>query len=385
MASRLGQLEYSDSYVLKGPDALNEGPLSTSWWVKQESRDQGDALREQLKEMDEHVARLQNMLRSERARSSCLQLQCHQQEAELRRQEVLSNRLKEKLSQLTEHRHKGKGPSIEVLNFPPGSRGKREHLGKPFRSNTKQEEATVRLMLERREAELREAMKLRHSLTTLLHALRVDMEQSMTEFMDVEQEGERRLDETEMFLGEHVTGGVVQSWRKVQKKLQDLLSEGQAAAGTDYDKLMAQLETELKESQQLVRLQQQLLQDSLVSPLPLELSDSYFLEEWERLQTSWAELNHQKRTFERERRAFTDAAIRLSREISPVWSPQTHLAVSPSRHPPLSLEMLLNYTREELGFEPPAPLSCTLPSVCHTTTGSSLQRRFRHVQLGEDS
>lgn len=32
-------------------------------------------------------------------------------------------------------------------------------------------------MLERREAELREAMKLRHSLTTLLHALRVDMEQ----------------------------------------------------------------------------------------------------------------------------------------------------------------------------------------------------------------
>lgn len=31
-------------------------------------------------------------------------------------------------------------------------------------------------MLERREAELREAMKLRHSLTTLLHALRVNME-----------------------------------------------------------------------------------------------------------------------------------------------------------------------------------------------------------------
>lgn len=35
-------------------------------------------------------------------------------------------------------------------------------------------------MLERREAELREAMKLRHSLTTLLHALRVDMERVST-------------------------------------------------------------------------------------------------------------------------------------------------------------------------------------------------------------
>lgn len=32
-------------------------------------------------------------------------------------------------------------------------------------------------MLERREAELREAMKLRHSLTTLLHTLRTDMQQ----------------------------------------------------------------------------------------------------------------------------------------------------------------------------------------------------------------
>lgn len=34
-------------------------------------------------------------------------------------------------------------------------------------------------MLERREAELREAMKLRHSLATLLHALRTNMQQVM--------------------------------------------------------------------------------------------------------------------------------------------------------------------------------------------------------------
>lgn len=40
----------------------------------------------------------------------------------------------------------------------------------------RQEEVVLRLVLERREAELREAMKLRHRLTTLLHALRVNME-----------------------------------------------------------------------------------------------------------------------------------------------------------------------------------------------------------------
>ncbi|KAM4750178.1 afadin- and alpha-actinin-binding protein B [Anableps anableps] len=267
---------------------------------------------EQLREMDEHVARLQGDLRSERTKCSRLQLQCNQQEAELKRREMHCNRLKERLSQLTD-RHRDKGPSIEVLNFPPGSRGKRE-LSKPIRSTARREEAALRLMLERREAELREAMKLRHSLTTLLHALRVDMQQWLPEFLNVAQDGETKLAETEAALGEHLTGGVVQSWRLVQKKLQSILSEGQTAAGTDHDKLLAQLETELKESQEVVRLQQQLLQDSLVSTVPSELSDSYFLEEWERLQMSWAELTHQRRTFESERQAFTEAAIRLSHE-----------------------------------------------------------------------
>ncbi|XP_014842113.1 PREDICTED: afadin- and alpha-actinin-binding protein-like isoform X1 [Poecilia mexicana] len=300
-----GKQELSDSYLQRDQ--------STSWWADgPDCKDQADSLREQLRVTDEHVARLQADLRSERLKSSRLQLQCSQQEAELKRREMLSSRLKERLTQLTD-RHKG--PSIDVLNVPPGSRGKREQLGKSVRfTASRREEAALRLMLERREAELREAMKLRHSLTTLLHALRVDMEQWLPEFLDITQDGEKKLDETEAALGEHLTGGVVQSWRLVQKKLQSILSEGQTAAGTDHDKLMAQLEIELKESQEVVRLQQQLLQDSLASTVPSELSDSYFLEEWERLQMSWAELTRQRRTFERERQAFTDAAIRLSHE-----------------------------------------------------------------------
>lgn len=111
-------------------------------------------------------------------------------------------------------------PAIHLLNLPPGSRGRREQPIKTFRpskyvrcfrpqlssqlhclchhpsyplhrrggggtaaaaaegaGSAAAGEAALRLMLERREAELREAMKLRHSLTTLLHALRVDMEQ----------------------------------------------------------------------------------------------------------------------------------------------------------------------------------------------------------------
>lgn len=61
-------------------------------------------------------------------------------------------------------------------------------------------------------------------------------------------------------------------------------------------------------------------QDSLASPAPPELADCYFLEEWQRLQLRWAELRRQRETFERERRSFTDAAVRLGREVRVEWT-----------------------------------------------------------------
>ncbi|XP_028446531.1 uncharacterized protein LOC114563812 [Perca flavescens] len=107
-------------------------------------------------------------------------------------------------------------------------------------------------------------MKLRHSIATLFHALRVDMEHTLSDGVDVQNEAQAedsRLDQAEVALGDHVTGGVVQCWRQVQRRLGGGgPSEGHAGVDTDHDKLLAQLETELKESQQLVRLQQQLLQ-----------------------------------------------------------------------------------------------------------------------------
>nr|XP_061843763.1 afadin- and alpha-actinin-binding protein-like isoform X4 [Nerophis lumbriciformis] len=181
---------------------------------------------ERGKELDKQMFRLQDMLKWEQAKNSRLQLRCKQQEAELKRREQQSNRMKERLTQLND-REKDKEQHIQLLNFLPGGRGRKEQPIKAI----KQEEAMLLLMLERREAELREAMKLRHSTTTLLHAIRLDMEQ-----------------------------------------------------------------------------------DSLPSLGPSELTDSYYLEEWERLQARWAEFEHQKQTFERERQSFTDAAIRLSLE-----------------------------------------------------------------------
>lgn len=90
----------------------------------------------------------------------------------------------------------------------------------------------------------------------------------------------KRLAQAEANLGDHLTGGVVQRWMQVQRRLlaegkhpnapfgvrwrTDLVTScdpaGQTGVDTDQDKLLARLESDLKESQQLVRLQQQLLQ-----------------------------------------------------------------------------------------------------------------------------
>lgn len=91
---------------------------SATWWDdREEQPDNGDSLREQLKMMDDHVARLQDMLKCERTKSSRLQLRCNQQEAELRRREQNINRMKERMSIFTDG-HKDKVP-CKINSFTP--------------------------------------------------------------------------------------------------------------------------------------------------------------------------------------------------------------------------------------------------------------------------
>ncbi|XP_036416150.1 afadin- and alpha-actinin-binding protein [Colossoma macropomum] len=296
-------------------------PHSTSYRILQEEEKvKNSSLQEQLIERDQYIARLQDALRLERERNVKLQSRFNQQGLELRRREQHANRMREKLSQVTD-RHRDRGASIEIMNALPKPSGRREPVSRAARADWRKDQA-LQLMLERREAELREAMKLRHSLTTLLHALRTDMQQTLQDSVDAEEEEEEEEDEqqevdtswlvqSEQSLGDHVTGGVVLEWTQVKKRLRELQSESPVAVRTDQEKLLAQLEEELEQSRELVQVQQQLLQDNVDSPLPDALIDSYYLEEWERLQDRWVELKHQRRSFQQERQAFTDAAIRL--------------------------------------------------------------------------
>ncbi|KAF4075446.1 hypothetical protein AMELA_G00234520 [Ameiurus melas] len=282
--------------------------------LKEEPNEQIRSLQEQLMDKDQYIIRLQDELQIEKEKNSKLQSRFNQQAVELKRREQLVNRMREKLSQFTD-RHRERGVSMKIINVLPKISGPREPMPRSARPDGRNEEA-LRLMLERREAELREAMKLRHSLTTLLHALRTNMQQTLKEIVDTEEEkaDTSRLVQSEQSLGDHVTGGVFLEWTHVQQRLRELQSQGLAAVSTDQEKLLAQLEEELEQSRELVRVQQQLLQDSVATPLPDPLIDSYYLEEWERLQDKWVEFNRQRRSFQQERQAFTDAAIRLGRE-----------------------------------------------------------------------
>lgn len=52
---------------------------------------------------------------------------------------------------------------------------------------------------------------------------------TLSDSVDVEDEAQNedmRLDEAEAALGDHVTGGVVQGWKLVQRRLCEVLSEG---------------------------------------------------------------------------------------------------------------------------------------------------------------
>ncbi|XP_057188015.1 afadin- and alpha-actinin-binding protein B isoform X2 [Triplophysa rosa] len=286
----------------------DETAQSFSHRIFKEQNDHTTSLQEQLTEKDLHISRLQDALTSEREKCATFQSRCNQQMMELKRREQHINRMREKLSQLTD-RQKHRSASMEVLNVLPKVPGRGRAAFKAAKADGRAEDA-LRLLLDRREAELREAMRLRHGLTTLLHMLRKDMAQTLQDDNITEAEDafhDNVLLQSEQGLGDHVTGGVVQEWTRVQKRLWTMSLQDPVAKGTDQEKLLGQLEAELEQSGQLI-------QDSVTPPLPVALMDCYYLEEWERLQDRWEELKRQRRSFRRERKAFTDAAIRLGHE-----------------------------------------------------------------------
>ncbi|XP_015204647.2 afadin- and alpha-actinin-binding protein B isoform X2 [Lepisosteus oculatus] len=328
------------------------------------------ALQDRVRSLQEQNAALQRSLRSDREQTVGLQYRCSQQAAELRASEQRAARLKDRLAQLVD-KPRDRRAGIEILNLLPRPDGKRAP-GRVARGDSRGGEEVLRQLLERREAELQEAESRRQSLSSLLRLLSHDMATALGDgaVLDcAEAEGAapcwEQLSQSEAALGDHVTGGVVQVWSCLKGRLEELSVHGpsSAAVGTDQEKQLAQLEAELEQSHQLIWLQQQLLQDSVSPALPPSLTDSYFLEEWERLQAGWAELDSQRHRFQRERRSFTEAAIRLGHERRQFEQQRASLVQQQF----LSLSPLLDPQEPLASRKEPSPLSECLPlwgSVC---------------------
>lgn len=85
-----------------------------------------------------------------------------------------------------------------------------------------------------------------------------------------------------------------------------------------HEEEIERLKQEIQQCKEFIQTQQQLLQQQLNTPCDEEtaavLNDSYMLEEKERLKEECRVFEEQRKTFEMERRNFTEAAIRLGHE-----------------------------------------------------------------------
>ncbi|XP_063350797.1 afadin- and alpha-actinin-binding protein-like [Pelmatolapia mariae] len=128
---------------------------------------------------------------------------------------------------------------------------------------------------------------------------------------------------------EKLTNSIRLQWRRLKSHVERLDSQASLvqmveSKNTDavpqetQEEEMDRLKLEIQQCKDFIQTQQQLLQQQLSSPCDEEtaslLSNCYVLQEKERLGEEWKTLEEQRKIFERERKNFTEAAIRLSQE-----------------------------------------------------------------------
>ncbi|KFO87370.1 Afadin- and alpha-actinin-binding protein, partial [Buceros rhinoceros silvestris] len=128
---------------------------------------------------------------------------------------------------------------------------------------------------------------------------------------------------------EQLTNSIRKQWRMLKNHVEKLdnqvshehsgaLNEKDVISREDHKLETEKLELEIQHCKEMIKTQQQLLQQQLMSPCDDDttpmLQDCYLLEERERLQEEWRLFREQKKNFEKERTSFTEAAIRLGLE-----------------------------------------------------------------------
>ncbi|XP_039244806.1 afadin- and alpha-actinin-binding protein isoform X2 [Pipra filicauda] len=263
---------------------------------------------------------------------------------DMKRKEREYNKLKDRLRQLVMNK-KDKKIAMEVLNYVGRADGKRG-AWRTDKTEARNEEEMYKVLLsdyEQRQkqllvenAELKKVLQqMKKEIISLLPPQKQKPKERSEDGLvlsDLEEDiGE--LNKENMWelscetVREQLTNSIRKQWRMLKnhvEKLDNQVSRGHSGAWNEKDVISREdheletekLELEIQQCKEMIKTQQQLLQQQLTcdDETTLLLQDCYLLEERERLQEEWRLFQEQKKNFEKERRSFTEAAIRLGLE-----------------------------------------------------------------------
>lgn len=279
-------------------------------------------LHQLLKNEKDEVQKLQNIVAS----------RATQYNHDMKRKEREFNKLKERFHQLLMNK-KDKKIAMDVLNYVGRVDGKRG-AWRTGKTEAKNEEDMYKALLndyEQRQKQLlvenAELKKLLQQMKKEIISLLPPQKQKPKEktedgsgiiLSDVEEDAGEANKENMWELScetvrEQLANSIRKQWRMLKNHVENLdnqvshvhcgsLHEKDTVSREDHELEVERLQMEIQQCKEMVKTQQQLLQDC------------YLLEEKERLKEEWKLFREQKKNFERERKSFTEAAIRLGLE-----------------------------------------------------------------------
>ncbi|XP_036727752.1 afadin- and alpha-actinin-binding protein isoform X6 [Balaenoptera musculus] len=299
-------------------------------------------LHQLLKNEKDEVQKLQNIIAS----------RATQYNHDMKRKEREYNKLKERLHQLVMNK-KDKKIAMEVLNYVGRADGKRGswRTGKTEASFfLRNEDEMYKILLNDYEYRQKQILMENAELKKVLQQMKKEMisllspqkqkpreradDSTGTVISDIEEDAGELSRESMWDLScetvrEQLTNSIRKQWRILKshvEKLDNQVSKVHVEGFNDEDVISRQdheqetekLELEIQQCKEMIKTQQQLLQQQLATACDDDttslLRDCYLLEEKERLKEEWSLFKEQKKNFEKERRSFTEAAIRLGLE-----------------------------------------------------------------------
>ncbi|XP_056671393.1 afadin- and alpha-actinin-binding protein isoform X7 [Monodelphis domestica] len=294
-------------------------------------------LHQLLKNEKDEVQKLQNIISS----------RATQYNHDMKRKEREYNKLKERLHQLVMNK-KDKKTAMDILNCVGRADGKRG-AWRTGKTEARNEEEMYKILLSDYEQRQKQILLENAELKKVLQQMKKEMislltpqkqkpkekaeDSSGTVLSDVEEDTSELSKENMWELScetvrEQLTNSIRKQWRILKSHVEKLdnqvsrvhlrgFKDEEVISRQDHEQETEKLELEIQQCKEMIQTQQQLLQQQFTAcddDTSSLLQDCYLLEEKERLEEEWALFKEQKKNFDKERRSFTEAAIRLGLE-----------------------------------------------------------------------